>query len=99
MLVRRVGHVAEVQVEVAVVVEVGEQHAGAARRDGERFLGVQLELALLVAEEEVGLVAAGEQVGDGHGHLPSCEEHRGTARPRGVKRLSMRRRARLASPW
>src|SRR6266849_10844533 len=54
VIVRRVGHVAEVEVEVAGVIEVGKQYAGAARRDGEGLLRVSLELALLIAEAEVG---------------------------------------------
>src|SRR5262249_32597310 len=50
MLILWIGHVAEVQVEVTAVVKIGEQHAGAARRDGDGGLGVPLELALPVTE-------------------------------------------------
>src|SRR5262249_33366934 len=65
-LVFRVGHAADVEVEVAVVVEVGEEAAGAAGGDAEDLLVFLVggELALLVAEEEVG-AGAGAVAGEG----------------------------------
>ena len=60
----RLRHAAEVEVEVAVVVEVGEDHAGAAHGDVQRLLIVERELPLVVPEEHVRLTAIAAEGGD-----------------------------------
>jgi hypothetical protein len=57
-------HTADVEIEIAVVIQVGEDHAGGAGGDAQRRLLIEMELALLVAEEQVRLGAIGVKRAD-----------------------------------